>query len=56
LTVEEVAEFLHLSTRQVRRMIADDRLQTTRLGRAVRIHPEALAALLKGKGNNGAGK
>jgi excisionase family DNA binding protein len=49
LTVEEVAALLNLSTRQVRRMIAADRLQATRLGRAVRIRPEVLAVLLQQK-------
>lgn len=49
LTVEEVAELLRLSTRQVRRMIAEERLPVTRLGRAVRIRPEVLAALIEGK-------
>ena len=46
LTVEEVAHLLHLSTRQVRRMIAKHQLQAVRLGRAVRIRPETLTALL----------
>jgi excisionase family DNA binding protein len=45
LTVEEVAALLNLSTRQVRRMIAADRLQATRL----RIRPEVLAVLLQQK-------
>ena len=48
LTVEEVANLLHVSTRQVRRMITENRLQVLRLGRAVRIPPEALAAMLEG--------
>jgi len=48
LTVEDVAELLHVSTRQVRRMIAEHRIEAIRLGRAVRIRPEALAATLEG--------
>ena len=46
LTVKEVADLLHLSTRQVRRMIAQNDIQAVRLGRSVRIRPEALAATL----------
>lgn len=47
LTVNEVAEVCHLSGRQIRRLIADSRLPVVRLGRAVRIRPEAAAALLE---------
>ena len=46
LTVKEVADLLHLSTRQVRRMITQNDIQAVRLGRSVRIRPEALAATL----------
>jgi len=46
MTVNEVAELLHLSTRQIRRLIADHRLRKIRVGRSVRISPEALVALL----------
>jgi len=46
LAVKEVADLLHLSTRQVRRMIAQNDIQAVRLGRSVRIRPEALAATL----------
>jgi excisionase family DNA binding protein len=49
LTVPEVAEILKLSPRTVRRMIDDRRLSVVRLGRAVRIRPEILAALIEGK-------
>jgi len=47
LTVEEVADLLRLSTRQVRRLIADGRLQAVHLGRAVRVEPGALARLIE---------
>jgi excisionase family DNA binding protein len=46
MTVNEVAELLQLSPRQVRRLIADRQLEETRVGRSVRISPEALVALL----------
>ena len=46
MTVKEVAELLQVSTRQVRRLIADHRLEETRVGRSVRISPEAVVALL----------
>jgi excisionase family DNA binding protein len=45
-TAAEVAEKLNVSVRSVRRMIADGRLATIRLGCLVRIQPEALAALI----------
>jgi len=46
LTVPEAAELLQLSIRQIRRLIDDGRLPAIRLGRAVRLRPEALAALI----------
>jgi excisionase family DNA binding protein len=46
LTVAEVAEALHISVRQVRRLIKDGRLAAVRLGRAVRVRPEAAAELI----------
>jgi excisionase family DNA binding protein len=46
LTVPEVAEILRVSPRTVRRMIDDKRLPVVRLGRAVRVRLEALAALI----------
>ncbi len=46
LTVPETAEVLQQSPRQVWRLIADGRLQVKRVGRSVRVTPEALAALL----------
>jgi excisionase family DNA binding protein len=46
MTVAEAAELLQQSPRQVWRLIADGRLQATRVGRSVRVTPEAIAALL----------
>ena len=42
LTVQEVAEFLRLSTRQIRRLIAHGLLRVTRFGRSVRVHQRDL--------------
>jgi len=50
LTVDDVATMLQLSPRTVRRMIAVGRLPVIRLGRAVRVHPAALAELLAKSG------
>ena len=49
LTVAEVADLLKISRRHVRRLIADGRLHVIRLGRAVRIRPESVAALVVGE-------
>jgi excisionase family DNA binding protein len=49
LSVSEVAAILRLSPRTVRRLIGDDRLSVVRFGRAVRIRPAALTALMDGK-------
>jgi len=46
MTVPDAAELLQVSARQLRRMIADGRLSATRVGRAVRLRPEAIVALL----------
>jgi excisionase family DNA binding protein len=43
LTVRQVAENWRLSERTIRRMIADGRLRVVRLGRSIRIPPEASA-------------
>ena len=43
LTVRQVAENWQVSERTVRRMVADGRLRVVRVGRAVRIPPEASA-------------
>jgi excisionase family DNA binding protein len=45
-TAAEVAERVNISVRSVRRMIADGRLPIVRIGRSVRIRPEALSALI----------
>jgi excisionase family DNA binding protein len=49
LTAAEVAEILKVSLRSVRRLIADKELPIVRIGRAVRIRPEALEAMIEGK-------
>jgi excisionase family DNA binding protein len=41
LTARQVAENWQVSERTVRRMIADGRLRVVRVGRTVRIQPEA---------------
>ena len=46
LTADESAALLSLSVRQVRRLIASGTLPFVRIGRAIRIRPEAIAALL----------
>lgn len=47
-SVNEAAKILHMSARQVHRLIADGRLPACHIGRAVRVRPEALAALMTG--------
>jgi len=47
VTVPELAELLQQSPRQVWRLIADGRLQVTKIGRSTRVTPEAIAALLE---------
>jgi excisionase family DNA binding protein len=42
LTVKEAADRTQTSERHLRRMIKDDLLPVTRLGKAVRIHPKDL--------------
>jgi len=46
LTAAEVGEILHISLRSVRRLVKDGKLPIVRVGRLVRIRPEALAALI----------
>jgi excisionase family DNA binding protein len=46
LTIDDVADVLQLSTRQVRRLTASRALPVVRIGRAVRVRPAALAALI----------
>lgn len=50
LTVEEVAGYLRVSYKTVRRMIGDGRLTGVNLGRSWRIPRQALAALLEQAG------
>jgi len=45
-TVAEVAEYLRLSQRQIRRLIAHGELKPTRFGRALRIHENDLWAFI----------
>jgi len=49
LTAAEVAEILRISLRSVRRLIKDGKLPIVRIGRLVRIQPEALAAFIDGE-------
>jgi excisionase family DNA binding protein len=44
--VNETAELLQQSPRQVWRLISDGRLRVFRLGRSVRVSPEAIAEFL----------
>lgn len=45
LTAREVAEILRVSERTVRRLIAERKLRVARIGRSVRVTPNAVAAL-----------
>ena len=49
LTAQEVAEILQVSTRTVWRLIKQGHLKKVFLGRAVRIRPEAIIALIESK-------
>jgi excisionase family DNA binding protein len=46
LTVAEVVATLNVSLRTVRRLIKDKKLSIVRVGRSVRIRPEALEAFI----------
>jgi len=48
-TVPEAADVLRLSVRTVRRLIAQQKIPTIHIGRAVRIREEALRAFIEGK-------
>jgi excisionase family DNA binding protein len=48
-TVSEVAAIFRLSIRSVRRLIADQKLSTVRIGRAIRVPEEAVRALIEKK-------
>lgn len=49
VTVAEGAVLLHVSVRHLRRLIAKGEVEPTRVGRTVRLSPEALAAFLRKK-------
>ena len=49
LTVKDVAQFLQCSTRKVQRMIDAGELEAIRIGRLVRVRPEALKASIASK-------
>jgi excisionase family DNA binding protein len=46
LIVTQVAERLQVSPRTVWRLIEDGRLKVVRIGRSVRVHPDAVTALM----------
>ena len=48
-TVPEAADVLRLSVRTVRRLIAQQKISTIHIGRAVRIREEALLAFIERK-------
>ena len=49
LTILQVAEILQTSPRTVRRFIKSGELQAIRIGRSVRVRPEALQSFIQGK-------
>ena len=49
LTVKDVAQFLQCSIRKVQRMIDAGELEAIRIGRLVRVRPEALKASIASK-------
>ena len=49
LNVPEVALILHVSVRTVHRLIAEKKLPVVRIGRSVRVKPEAVARIIEGK-------
>lgn len=53
LTVIEIASMLNISPRTLRRRIKDKTLPAVRIGRLVRIHPDDLAAFMRGELQNG---
>ena len=46
LTAKQVAEILNVSVRTVRRLIVQKKLAVVRIGKAVRVPPEALARFI----------
>lgn len=49
LTKQQAADLLGVSERKVHDLIADGSLPTVRIGRCVRIHPDALEAYVKSR-------
>lgn len=49
LTVDEVAAYLRVSTKTVRRQIASGHISAIRIGRSIRVSPDELARLFSGK-------
>ena len=49
LTIQETADYLRLSTRQIRRLIAQGQLKPTRFGRSVRVHQRDLDHYVAGQ-------
>jgi excisionase family DNA binding protein len=49
LTIKDVAELLQVSTRTVQRLIDRGELAAVRIGRSVRIRPEAVQSLTESK-------
>jgi excisionase family DNA binding protein len=46
LTAADVAQFLNVDIRTIRRLIADEKLRAIRIGRAVRIRQEDVQKLI----------
>lgn len=46
LTVDAVAEWLDVSRTTVRKLVAERQIETYRVGRRIRIHPDAVNAYL----------
>ena len=49
LTIKDVARFLNCSKRTVQRLIDSRDLEVVRIGRSVRVRPEALKAFIESK-------
>jgi excisionase family DNA binding protein len=50
LTVKDVASLLKVSVRTLRRHIAAEALSVVRIGRSIRVKPEAVQAFVTGQG------
>ena len=53
LTVEQVAETLQLSTKQVRRLIEREEIPAYRLGRLIRVSTSGLSNFIESRSLNG---